>query len=137
MWSLAQRPHFFVGVAPTTTNVPGRDRRAARLRRGDARPRGARQVADLAGPLAFGSAQRRAARAQVQAYSGSSARRAAGPRPSGRNVSIITAVSSVVVLPSASPATAASTAPGCGPWVNPEGCSVIEPSPTPEPFRAV
>ena len=56
--------------------------------------------------------ERREARAQVQAYSGSSARRAAGPKPSGRNVSIITAVSSVVVLPSASPATAASTAPG-------------------------
>src|SRR5215467_13574505 len=86
--------------------------------------------------LAGGWAQRRAALAQLQGYSGSSARRAAGPRPSGRNVSIITAVSSVVVLPSASPATAASTAPGCGPWVNPPGCSVIEPSPTPDPCRA-
>ena len=55
---------------------------------------------------------------------------------SGRKVSIITAVSSVLVLPSARPSMTASTAPGCGPWVNPDGCSVIEPTSMPDPLRA-
>src|ERR1019366_1542550 len=81
--------------------------------------------------------QPRAPLAQLQAYSESSDRRLAGPRCSGRKVSIMTAVSSVVVRPSARPRTAASTAPGCGPGVKPEGCSVIDPTPTPEPLRAV
>ena len=42
----------------------------------------------------------------------------------------MTASSSVASLP-----IDASTDPGCGPWVKPDGCSEIEPSSMPAPLR--
>ncbi len=66
----------------------------------------------------------------------SSAAAACAASCSGRKVSTMTAVSSVLVRPAAIPAITASTAPGVGPCVKPDGCKVTEPMPTPEPARA-
>jgi uncharacterized protein (TIGR02118 family) len=85
------------------------------MRRSPRRARGCSSRPWTTDREASAAGQPRAALAQLQAYSGSSARRLAGASSSGRNVSIITAVSSVVVRPSARPRMTASTAPGCGP----------------------
>src|ERR1017187_8768456 len=115
---------------------------APRPGRGAVRQHGRPRPADSApagqplAPPCVARGQPRAPLAQLQAYSEASDRRPAAPGCSGRKVWIVAAVWSVVVRPSARPRTAASAAPGCGPWVKPEGCSVIDPTPTPEPLRA-
>jgi hypothetical protein len=77
-----------------------------------------------------GPVSRAEAPAQVHGYASSSHAKAASARSSGRNVSTMTAYSSVRTAPML-----ASTLPGCGPWVKPLGCRVIDPISMPAPLR--
>ena len=68
--------------------------------------------------------------AHVHAYSGAAMERAVSVSLRRRNVSIITASSSV-----RSASIARSRLPGCGPWTKPAGCMEIDPMPMPELLR--
>src|SRR5450755_1402384 len=133
-WTVA--PHRYSEAFPGVSGENSRTERVAVSCRRRVTCQGYGILTSGCGPVLVTRTQPRAALAQLQGYSGSSTDLPARASSSGRKVSIMTAVSSVVVRPSSMPLMTASTAPGCGPCVKPDGCSVIEPTPTPDPLRA-